>query len=172
MIFFANPLKLCLVGWGPLVDSHFLVSLEMFNRVQVRALAWPFQDIHRCSVCISLLFTLFIFPSTLTNHCCYKRPQQHSTATTMIHCCDDIGLIMNQFNLGFVRLENLVPHSLRVLKVHFCKLQTMERLPLGLCINSKSLKGCIYGCPSAILSHLLTGSLELSDHPVPGHFFC
>ncbi len=28
-------------GWGPSVDSHFQVSPEMFNRVQVRALAGP-----------------------------------------------------------------------------------------------------------------------------------
>ncbi len=37
--FFANPLKLGQVGRGPLVDSHFQFSPEMFDRVQVRALA-------------------------------------------------------------------------------------------------------------------------------------
>ncbi len=39
--FFANPLKFSQVGWGPLVDSHFQVSPEVFDWVQVRALAGP-----------------------------------------------------------------------------------------------------------------------------------
>ncbi|XP_051533408.1 mitogen-activated protein kinase kinase kinase kinase 6 isoform X1 [Myxocyprinus asiaticus] len=41
------PLRLCQLGWGPLVDSHFQVSPEMFDWVQVQALAGPLKDIHR-----------------------------------------------------------------------------------------------------------------------------
>lgn len=33
--------------WPALVDTHFHVFLAMFNRVQVRALAGPLEDIHR-----------------------------------------------------------------------------------------------------------------------------
>ena len=43
----AAPLKLCQVGWGALLRSYFQVSPEMFNRVQVRALAGPLKDIQR-----------------------------------------------------------------------------------------------------------------------------
>lgn len=45
--FFADRLKPSQVGWGPLVDSHVQVSPEMFDKVQVRALAGPLQNIHR-----------------------------------------------------------------------------------------------------------------------------
>ena len=37
--------KLCQVGWGVFLDSYFQVSPEMFNRVQVRALAGPLEGI-------------------------------------------------------------------------------------------------------------------------------
>ena len=40
-------LKLCQVGWGASLHSYFQVSPEMFNRVQVRALAGPLKDIQR-----------------------------------------------------------------------------------------------------------------------------
>ena len=43
----ANPLKLCQVGWGASLQSYFQVSPEMFNRVQIRALAGPLKDIQR-----------------------------------------------------------------------------------------------------------------------------
>ena len=45
--FSADPLKLRQVGQGLLMDSHFQVTPEMFDWVQVRALAWPLKDIHR-----------------------------------------------------------------------------------------------------------------------------
>ena len=45
--FSADPLKLCQVGWGALLHSYFQVSPEMFDRVQVRALAEPLKDIQR-----------------------------------------------------------------------------------------------------------------------------
>ena len=35
------------VGWGASLHSYFQVSPEMFDRVQVRALAGPFKDIQR-----------------------------------------------------------------------------------------------------------------------------
>ena len=45
--FSADPLKLCQVGWGALLHSYFLVSPEMFDRVQVQALAGTLNDIQR-----------------------------------------------------------------------------------------------------------------------------
>ena len=45
--FSADPLKLCQVGWGASLHSYFQVSPEMFERVQVRALAGPLKYIQR-----------------------------------------------------------------------------------------------------------------------------
>ena len=45
--FSADPLKLCQVGWGALLHRYFQVSTEMFDQVQVRALAGPLKDIQR-----------------------------------------------------------------------------------------------------------------------------
>ena len=45
--FSADPLKLCQVGWGASLHSYFQVSPEMFDRVQVRALAGPLKYIQR-----------------------------------------------------------------------------------------------------------------------------
>ena len=42
-----NPLKLCQVGWGALLYSYFQISPEMFDRIQVRALARPIKDMQR-----------------------------------------------------------------------------------------------------------------------------
>lgn len=36
--FGAEPLKLHVAGWGTAVHSHFQISQEMFNQIQVRAL--------------------------------------------------------------------------------------------------------------------------------------
>ena len=38
---------LCQVGWGALLHSYFQGSPEMFDWVQVRALAGPLMDIQR-----------------------------------------------------------------------------------------------------------------------------
>ena len=43
----ADPLKLCLAGWGTLLHSYFQVSPEMYVPVQVWALAGPLKDIQR-----------------------------------------------------------------------------------------------------------------------------
>ena len=43
----ADPLKRCQVGWGVSLHSYFQVSPEIFNRVQVWALAGPLRDIQR-----------------------------------------------------------------------------------------------------------------------------
>ena len=43
----ADPLKLCQVGWGTSLHSYFQISQEMFDQVQVRALAGPLKDIQR-----------------------------------------------------------------------------------------------------------------------------
>jgi hypothetical protein len=45
--FFADPLKLCQVGWGVLLHSYFQVSPKMLDWVQVQALAGPLEDIQR-----------------------------------------------------------------------------------------------------------------------------
>ena len=45
--FYADPLKLFQIGWGASLHSYFQVSPEMFDRVQVRALAGPLKDIQR-----------------------------------------------------------------------------------------------------------------------------
>ena len=54
---------LCQVGWGASLHSYFQVSPEMFDRVQVRALAGPLPehsgaDFHQGS-CITLLHSSF-----------------------------------------------------------------------------------------------------------------
>jgi hypothetical protein len=43
----ADPLKLCQVEWGVFLDSYFQFSPEIFDRVQVRALAGPLKDIQK-----------------------------------------------------------------------------------------------------------------------------
>ena len=45
--FSADPLKLRQVGWGALLYTYFQVSPEMFDLVQVQALAGPLKDIER-----------------------------------------------------------------------------------------------------------------------------
>ena len=45
--FSADPLKFCQVGWGVLLHSYFQVSPEMFDWVQVQALAGPLKGIQR-----------------------------------------------------------------------------------------------------------------------------
>ena len=45
--FFSADLKLCQIGWGALLHSHFQVSPEMFDWAQVRALARPLKDLRR-----------------------------------------------------------------------------------------------------------------------------
>ena len=45
--FSADPLKLCQVGLGVSLHSYFQFSLEMFDQVQVLALAGPLNDIQR-----------------------------------------------------------------------------------------------------------------------------
>ena len=87
--FSADSLKLCQVGHVPSVDSHFKVSPEMFDWVQVRALARPFKDravpnpLLWCLGCVLRIIVMlvnfhpslrswelytFSFPSTLTSH--------------------------------------------------------------------------------------------------------
>ena len=112
----------------------------------------------------------------------------------MLHRWDGVVQVMNsawfppditlrieakQLNLGFIRPENLVSHSLRVLYALFCKLQacfhvsfTEERLLSGhSAIKPRSVECCSDGCPSGSFSHLHTGPVEpcQSDHQVLGH---
>lgn len=44
-VFTVDLFMLCKVGWGQSVDVHLQVSPEMFDLVQVQALAGPLQDI-------------------------------------------------------------------------------------------------------------------------------
>ena len=133
------------------------VSPEIFDRVQVRALAGPFKDIKRlvpkpllrCLGCmlrvvvllegepspqsevlsalepilikdLSVLCSVHLSLDTEQSPslCCGK-----TSATTMLHRRDGarfppavpLGIQTKQFNLGFIRLDNLVSHGLRVL---------------------------------------------------------
>ena len=43
----ADPLKLCQAAWGALLQGYFQVSPEMFDWVQIWALAVPLKDIQR-----------------------------------------------------------------------------------------------------------------------------
>ena len=45
----AYPCKLRQVGWGASVHSHFQLFPQMFNWIQVWALAGPLKDMHRLS---------------------------------------------------------------------------------------------------------------------------
>ena len=157
--FSADPLKLCQVGWGVLLHSYFQVSPEMFDRVQVWALAGPVKDIQRlvpkpilhCLGCvlrvvvllegepsppsevlsaleqvssrISLYFAPFIFPSILTS-LPVPAAEKHPHSLMLPLPCYTVGMVpgflqtlgiqATEFNLGFIRPENLVSHGLRV----------------------------------------------------------
>ena len=64
--FSADPLKLCQVGWEVMLHSYFQVSPEMFDGVQVQALARPLKDIQRlvpkpllcCLECVLMVIVL------------------------------------------------------------------------------------------------------------------
>ena len=103
----------------------------------------------------------------------------------MFHCWDCIGQVMSsawfspdiplrinakKFNLGLIRPENLISHSLGVLHVFFGKLYagfhmscTEERLPSGhSAIKPRLVEGCSDSWLCGTFSHLPTASLELS----------
>lgn len=68
-----------------------------------------------------------------------------------------------QFNLGFIRPDNLVPRGFHL----FC---TEERLLSShSAIKPRLVEGFSDGCPSGTLSHLPTLELSQNDHPVLGH---
>jgi hypothetical protein len=56
--FYADPLKLCQVGCGVSLHSYFQVSPEIFDRVQVWALAGPFKDIQRLDCVVRVVVLL------------------------------------------------------------------------------------------------------------------
>uniref|UniRef100_A0A7N8X1S9 Potassium channel, subfamily K, member 10a n=1 Tax=Mastacembelus armatus TaxID=205130 RepID=A0A7N8X1S9_9TELE len=137
---------------------------------------------------ISLYLAAFIFPSIATSRpvpAAETPPPQHDAPTTMFHCRDCIGQVMSsawfsphiplrinakKFNLGLIRPENLISHSLGVLHVFFGKLYagfhvscTEERLPSGhSAIKPRLVEGCSDSCLCGTFSHLPTASLELS----------
>jgi len=180
--FFAEPLRLHQVGWGASVHSHFQISPEMFNWVQVWALAGPLKDIHRVvpkplvsrlSSRMSLYIAAFIFPSTLTSFpvpAAKKKSQQHDAATTTLHCRDVIGQVMSsawfppdmtlgiqakEFNLYFIRPENFVSHGLRVLQVPFGKLQAGCHVPFTEeCLLSGQVYRQLLGLPGLVCADM------------------
>ena len=80
-----------------------------------------------------------------------------------------LGIQAKEFNLGFIRTENLVSHCLIVFR---CLLANSKRAVMCLLQRSGiSLECCRDGCRSGSLSHLHRGTLELcqSDHRVLGH---
>ena len=130
----------------------------------------------------SILYSLLVPPAEKTS-------SQHNAATTMLHRRDGIkfppdvalGIQAKEFNLGFMRQENLVSHCLRVFSfllanskwIVMC-LFTEEWLPSGYStIKALLVECCRDGCPSGRFSHLHRGTLELcqSDHWVLGHLF-
>ena len=76
-----------------------------------------------CSVQLSLN------PEKSPSPCHWKTPPQHNAATTMLHRWDGIGhpdMMLRieaklRFNLGLIRPDNLLSHSLRVVLVLFWK---------------------------------------------------
>ena len=105
----------------------------------------------------------------------------------MLHRRDDarfppevtLGFQAKEFNLEFIRPENLVFNGLRVLYWSFGKLQagyhvpfTESRLPSGNITKKPLFVECGRdGCPSGRCPHFHRGTLELcqSDHWVLGH---
>ena len=122
-LFSADPLKLCKVGWGTSVNSHFQGSLEMFNWIHARALAGPLKDIHpllhclgcvlrvivllvnlrsslrswalrtRFSLRIALCFAPFSFPSTLTSPQ-VPAAKKHPHSMMLPPPCFTIGIVL------------------------------------------------------------------------------
>lgn len=89
----ADPLKLCHVGCGALMHSHFQVSPEMFYLVQVRALAGPPKDIHRLFLkpllrCLGCVLRVAVMCLLLRNGCCLatlpQRPEWLSAAEMVV----------------------------------------------------------------------------------------
>ena len=169
-----------------------IVLLEGKPSAQSERRSWALWT--RFSLRISLYFAPFSFPSSLDQSpspCCWKKPSQHDAATTMLHCWNGIGQAMRdawfmklwieakQFNLGFIRPDNLVYYSLRFLSVFFCRLQvgfhvsfTKEIFPSDhSAIKPRLVEGCSDGCRSESFSLLHLGSQELhqSGHWVLGH---
>lgn len=56
IIFSADPLRCHQAAAGLLGGSHFQVSPQMFDRVLVRVLPGPLQDVHRFVICVSHRF--------------------------------------------------------------------------------------------------------------------
>ena len=124
---------------GASLNSYFQVSPEMFNRVQVRALAGPLKDIQRlvlkpflrCLRCVLRVVVLLEGESSPQSEVLNALEQvfikdlstsaQHDAATAMVHHSDgarfppDVTLGIQEINLGFIRPEILVSHGLRIL---------------------------------------------------------
>ena len=113
------------------------------------------------SLRVSLYFALFCFPSTLTSQpvaaaekhptawCCYHHASPLGWHWASDECdeCPDTTLRIEAkyFNLGFIRPEHLVSHSLRVLQVFFfCKLHS--GFPVS--FTEERLLSGSGGCPS------------------------
>ncbi len=143
-----------LSGWMG-ADAHFQVSPEIFDWVQVQAVAGPLKDIHT-ALCIShsccvlrvtvllegkhsaqseVLNTLdwvfsifwcielFFYSDVSLSPCFWKTAPQHEAATSTLYFWDGTLQLMSRagslqtwcLELRFIRPENLVSQSLRVL---------------------------------------------------------
>ena len=133
-----------------------------------------------CSVHLSL------DPDYSPSPWCWKQSCQYDAATTMHHRRDgssfppDVTLDIQakEFNLGFIRPENLVSHGLRFFK---CLLENSKRAVMCPLLRSGFRLATLQwpdlverfrdGCPSGWLSHLHRGTLELcqSNYQVLSH---
>lgn len=135
-----------LSGW---MVSHFQVTPEMFDWVQVRAqtLAQLLRDICRAVPETLLGCQLSLNPDQSPSPCHWK-PSPRMMLTPP---CFTVGMVLYPFG-AFLRTE--------------------ERLQSGhFAIKPRSAECCSDGCPSRSFSHLHTGSLALSqsNHWVLGH---
>ena len=87
-----------------------------------------------------------------------------------------LGIQAKEFNLGFIRSENLVSHGLRSFRCHLSNSQVGFHVPFTEeCLlsghNGLMVESCRDGCSSGRFFHLHRGTLELcqSDHRLLGH---
>ena len=141
-----------------------------------RALEQVFiQDVSvHCCIHVSL------YPDYSPSSCRWKTSPQHDAATTMLHCRDGIGLVMSSAwfplnmmpaihaNLCLIRPDHFVSHGLRILRVHFGKLQASCHVPFTkewLLSGHSTIQAWLVDCCRDVFpgrfSSLHRGTLEL-----------
>ncbi len=109
---------------------RFIVLLEGEHSAQsevLNALDWVFIKAISIFWCIELFF----YSDESLSPCCWKTAPQHEAATSTLYFWDGSLQVMSRagslqtwcLELRFIRPENLVSHSLRVLYLLFCKFQ-------------------------------------------------